>query len=61
MAFRSDKFDGGAQGNFYLFFVILTSSLESPEFQMKGIRYFNSIIQVIRQLPIPFLASCANS
>ncbi|KAA1473984.1 glycosyltransferase family 2 protein [Dentipellis sp. KUC8613] len=36
-----------AIGNFYLFFVILTSSLEAPEFHMKGIRYFNSIIQYL--------------
>ena len=35
-----------AQGNFYLFFVILSSSLEAPEFHMHPIRYFNSVIQV---------------
>ncbi|KAH9847147.1 chitin synthase-domain-containing protein [Lenzites betulinus] len=34
-----------AVGNFYLFFVILTSSLESPAFGMPGIRYFNAVIQ----------------
>ncbi|KAI0066085.1 glycosyltransferase family 2 protein [Artomyces pyxidatus] len=34
-----------AIGNFYLFFVILTSSLESPSFHMHGIRYFNSVAQ----------------
>ncbi|TFY80975.1 hypothetical protein EWM64_g3032 [Hericium alpestre] len=36
-----------AIGNFYLFFVILTSSLEAKEFHMKGINYFNSIIQYL--------------
>ncbi|KAI0043669.1 glycosyltransferase family 2 protein [Auriscalpium vulgare] len=34
-----------AIGNFYLFFVILTSSLESPNFHMHPIRYFNSVVQ----------------
>ncbi|KAI0786713.1 glycosyltransferase family 2 protein [Abortiporus biennis] len=34
-----------AIGNFYLFFVILTSSLESPAFKLQGIRYFNAVIQ----------------
>ena len=36
-----------AQGNFYLFFVILSSSLEAPAFQMHALRYFNSVIQVL--------------
>lgn len=36
-----------AQGNFYLFFVILSSSLEAPSFHMHPIRYFNSVIQVL--------------
>ncbi|CDO75678.1 Glycosyltransferase Family 2 protein [Trametes cinnabarina] len=36
-----------AVGNFYLFFVILTSSLESPAFGMPGIRYFNAVIQFL--------------
>ncbi|KAF8482206.1 chitin synthase-domain-containing protein [Gautieria morchelliformis] len=34
-----------AIGNFYLFFVILTSSIESPSFNLKGISFFNSIVQ----------------
>ncbi|KAL0577036.1 hypothetical protein V5O48_004970, partial [Marasmius crinis-equi] len=32
-------------GNFYLFFVVLTSSLESKYFGFTGIEYFNTIIQ----------------
>ncbi|KAH8982703.1 chitin synthase-domain-containing protein [Lactarius akahatsu] len=36
-----------AIGNFYLFFVILSSSLESPAFQIESIRYFNSVIQYL--------------
>ncbi|KAI9060296.1 glycosyltransferase family 2 protein [Trametes sanguinea] len=36
-----------AVGNFYLFFVILTSSLESKAFGMPGIRYFNAVIQFL--------------
>jgi hypothetical protein len=34
------------KGNFYLFFVILSSSLESPNFHMGPIRYLNSVVQV---------------
>ncbi|ESK96664.1 glycosyltransferase family 2 protein [Moniliophthora roreri MCA 2997] len=34
-----------AIGNFYLFFVVLTSSLEAPYFRLGGIQYFNTIIQ----------------
>ncbi|KAH9942456.1 chitin synthase-domain-containing protein [Epithele typhae] len=34
-----------AVGNFYLFFVILTSSLEAPQFGFSGIKYFNSVSQ----------------
>lgn len=26
--------------------VVLTSSLEAPEFKMKGIKYFNTLVQV---------------
>ncbi|KDQ55846.1 glycosyltransferase family 2 protein [Jaapia argillacea MUCL 33604] len=36
-----------AIGNFYLFFIILTSSLESPVFKLKGIQYANSLIQYL--------------
>ncbi|KAI0329711.1 hypothetical protein GY45DRAFT_1435241 [Cubamyces sp. BRFM 1775] len=36
-----------AVGNFYLFFVILTSSLESEAFGMPGVRYFNAVIQFL--------------
>ncbi|KAI9510939.1 chitin synthase-domain-containing protein [Russula earlei] len=36
-----------AIGNFYLFFVILSSSLESPAFHMHPIRYFNSVVQYL--------------
>ncbi|KII92534.1 glycosyltransferase family 2 protein [Plicaturopsis crispa FD-325 SS-3] len=32
-------------GNFYLFFVVLTSSLEAPVFKITGIKYVNSMIQ----------------
>ncbi|EGO00075.1 glycosyltransferase family 2 protein [Serpula lacrymans var. lacrymans S7.3] len=32
-------------GNFYLFFVVLSSSLENPSFGIEGIKYFNSIVQ----------------
>ncbi|KAL0068737.1 hypothetical protein AAF712_004066 [Marasmius tenuissimus] len=32
-------------GNFYLFFVVLSSSLESDYFGLTGIEYFNTIIQ----------------
>jgi chitin synthase len=35
------------KGNFYLFFVILSSSLESPDFHMYPIRYVNSVVQVL--------------
>ncbi|KAG5647067.1 hypothetical protein DXG03_001437 [Asterophora parasitica] len=34
-------------GNFYLFFVVLTSSLEDPSFGMTGIRYFNTLVQYV--------------
>ncbi|EIW63419.1 uncharacterized protein TRAVEDRAFT_69433 [Trametes versicolor FP-101664 SS1] len=36
-----------AVGNFYLFFVILTSSLESDSFNMPGIKYFNAVLQFL--------------
>ena len=36
-----------AKGNFYLFFVILSSSLESTDFHMYPIRYANSVVQVL--------------
>ncbi|KAH9036742.1 chitin synthase-domain-containing protein [Lactarius deliciosus] len=36
-----------AIGNFYLFFVILSSSLESPAFHIQSIRYFNPVIQYL--------------
>ncbi|KAG6855744.1 hypothetical protein H0H87_011354 [Tephrocybe sp. NHM501043] len=36
-------------GNFYLFFVVLTSSLEDLSFNMPGIRYFNIIVQAAHQ------------
>jgi len=35
------------KGNFYLFFVILSSSLESADFHMHSIRYLNSVVQVL--------------
>jgi len=35
------------KGNFYLFFVILSSSLESADFHMHPIRYLNSVVQVL--------------
>ncbi|KAJ3495480.1 hypothetical protein NLJ89_g10618 [Agrocybe chaxingu] len=34
-------------GNFYLFFAVLTTSLEDPSFGLKGINYFNSLVQYI--------------
>ncbi|KAL6300445.1 chitin synthase-domain-containing protein [Sparassis latifolia] len=36
-----------AIGNFYVFFIILTSSLEAPSFHMTGIKYFNSVVQFL--------------
>ncbi|EPT04519.1 hypothetical protein FOMPIDRAFT_131809 [Fomitopsis schrenkii] len=36
-----------AIGNFYLFFIILTSALEAPEFGMVGIKYWNSVVQFV--------------
>ncbi|KAI0295847.1 glycosyltransferase family 2 protein [Multifurca ochricompacta] len=36
-----------AIGNFYLFFVILSSSLEAPAFHMRPIRYLNSVVQYL--------------
>lgn len=35
------------KGNFYLFFVILSSSLESADFHMHPVRYLNSVVQVL--------------
>jgi chitin synthase len=35
------------KGNFYLFFVILSLSLEAPTFHMHPIRYLNSVVQVL--------------
>ncbi|KAJ6609861.1 glycosyltransferase family 2 protein [Mycena sp. CBHHK59/15] len=34
-------------GNFYLFFVVLTSSLEDPSFNMTWIRYVNIVVQYL--------------
>ncbi|QRW21366.1 chitin synthase [Rhizoctonia solani] len=34
-----------AIGNFYIFFVILTSSLEDPAFKINGIKYVNLVMQ----------------
>jgi len=39
--------DASTKGNFYLFFVILSSSLESADFHMRPIRYLNSVVQVL--------------
>ncbi|PCH43373.1 glycosyltransferase family 2 protein [Wolfiporia cocos MD-104 SS10] len=36
-----------AIGNFYLFFIILTSSLENDSFGVPGIKYFNAIVQFV--------------
>jgi chitin synthase len=36
-----------AMGNFYIFFVILTSSLAGPEFDLKGITIWNTILQYL--------------
>ncbi|KAH9935681.1 chitin synthase-domain-containing protein [Fomitopsis serialis] len=36
-----------AIGNFYLFFIILTSSLEAPAFGMEGIKYWNAVVQFV--------------
>ncbi|KAM5538934.1 hypothetical protein V8D89_007429, partial [Ganoderma adspersum] len=36
-----------AVGNFYLFFVILTSSLENMAFKMMDIKYFNAVSQFL--------------
>ncbi|EDR11492.1 glycosyltransferase family 2 protein, partial [Laccaria bicolor S238N-H82] len=34
-------------GNFYLFFVVLTSSLEDESFGITGIKYFNTLVQYV--------------
>ncbi|KAF9472443.1 glycosyltransferase family 2 protein [Pholiota conissans] len=34
-------------GNFYLFFVVLTTSLENASFGVQGIKYFNTLVQYI--------------
>ncbi|KAF8902893.1 chitin synthase-domain-containing protein [Gymnopilus junonius] len=34
-------------GNFYLFFVVLTTSLEDKSFGLNGIKYFNTLVQYI--------------
>ncbi|KAJ7287588.1 chitin synthase [Mycena rebaudengoi] len=34
-------------GNFYLFFVVLTSSLEDPSFGMPAIKYVNTVVQYV--------------
>ncbi|TDL25938.1 hypothetical protein BD410DRAFT_764173 [Rickenella mellea] len=36
-----------AMGNFYLFFVILTSSLDDASFNLNGLQFFNSVVQYI--------------
>jgi chitin synthase len=36
-----------AMGNFYIFFVILTNALAGPEFNLKGINVFNTILQYL--------------
>lgn len=42
-------------GNFYLFFVVLTSSLEDPSFGLPGIQYFNSFIHYVM---VCLIAAC---
>ncbi|KAK2467893.1 hypothetical protein APHAL10511_000188 [Amanita phalloides] len=49
-------------GNFFLFFVVLTSSLEDPSFGLPGIRYFNAIAHYVMASMIAacFLFSMGN-
>ncbi|RDB24703.1 Chitin synthase 3 [Hypsizygus marmoreus] len=49
-------------GNFYLFFIVLTSSLEDPSFHMTGIKYFNTFVQyaMASMLVACFLFSMGN-
>jgi hypothetical protein len=49
------------KGNFYLFFVILSSSLESPNFHMGPIRYLNSVVQVSSSTRAGIIRSHLNS
>lgn len=44
---NADDLSDQTKGNFYLFFVILSSSLEAPAFHMTSIRYLNSVVQVV--------------
>lgn len=41
------KLDIYCKGNFYLFFVVLTTSLEDGSFGLKGISYWNTVVQFI--------------
>ncbi|PFH49780.1 glycosyltransferase family 2 protein [Amanita thiersii Skay4041] len=49
-------------GNFYLFFVILTSSLEDESFNLSGIEYFNTLVHYVMACMIAacFLFSMGN-
>ncbi|KAF8629158.1 hypothetical protein AX17_005743 [Amanita inopinata Kibby_2008] len=49
-------------GNYYLFFVILTSSLEDPSFNLRGIQYFNTLVHYVMASMIAacFLFSMGN-
>ncbi|KAF8894117.1 chitin synthase-domain-containing protein [Infundibulicybe gibba] len=49
-------------GNFYLFFIVLTSSLEDPSFGLTGIKYFNTLAQylMVSMIIACFLFSMGN-
>ncbi|EMD37704.1 glycosyltransferase family 2 protein [Gelatoporia subvermispora B] len=51
-----------AIGNFYLFFIILSSSLEDPSFSLDFIKYFNAVLQFVMSAIIVacFLLSMGN-
>ncbi|KAH9485002.1 Chitin synthase 3 [Psilocybe cubensis] len=47
-------------GNFYLFFVVLTTSLENASFGLKGIKYFNTLYIMASLIVATFLFSMGN-
>ncbi|KAJ7680268.1 glycosyltransferase family 2 protein [Mycena polygramma] len=47
-------------GNFYIFFVVLTSSLEDPSFKMPAIKYINTVYLMASVIVACFLFSMGN-
>ncbi|KAJ7703253.1 glycosyltransferase family 2 protein [Mycena rosella] len=45
-------------GNLYIFFVVLTSSLEEPSFGMPAIRYVNTVVQASKYLMASLVVAC---